>query len=448
MTASSAGRRRNAHPIVVWTLVILASVLLLVSILTTWVNRQMLDNSSWQKASADLIQDQAIQDALSIYLVNQLYANVDVAGTLEQQLPANTKKLAGPVSAALRQPATSAVGFLLGTPRFQRLWINSSTVAHEKLVNVLENKTGYGISTGNGAVTVNLGELVAELGAQLGLPGKALAKLPPSTGVITVMRSDQLSAAQTGVRLIHVLSVWLLVLVLALYGVAIYLARGGRRETLRNIGWAFILVGLVTLVVRRAVGSYALDALTPPAYRVAGNHVWLIGSEILGQIGRAIVLYGLVILLGAILAGPTRAAVSVRGAIAPTLVRRPGVTWSVVGGVFLLLVLWGGTHALRTWWGVLLLAGLMAVGVEALRRQAAAELAALPAGAAAGGGMAASIRSLTGRAHERRPEAGNGAAAPATAASTADEIARLSELHDRGAITDEEFTLAKRRLLA
>jgi Short C-terminal domain len=448
MTAPSAGRPRNAHPIVVWMLVVAASLLMLVSILTTWVNRQMLDSSSWQQASADLIDDPAVQDALSIYLVNQLYANVDVEAELQQQLPGNTKKLAGPVSAALRQPATNAVGFLLGTPRFQQLFVNASSVGQQKLVNVLENKTGYGISTGKGVVTVDLSELVQQLGTELGLPGKALANLPPNAGVITVMRSDQLSAAQTGVRVIHVLSVWLLVLVLALYGIAIYLARGGRRETLRNIGWAFILVGLVTLIVRRAVGSYALDALTTATYRSAANHVWLIGSEILGQIGRAVVLYGIFIVLGALLAGPTRAAVSVRGAVAPTLVRRPGLTWSVVGGAFLLLVLWGGTHALRTWWGVLLLAALIAVGVEALRRQAAGELAALPAGAAAGGGMAASVRSFAGRVREPQPEAGNGAAAPVPAASTADEIARLSELHDRGAITDEEFTLAKQRLLA
>ena len=68
-------------------------------------------------------------------------------------------------------------------------------------------------------VTVDLSALVKELGTQLGLPAAALDKLPPDTGVITVMRSDQLSAAQTGVRAIKILSVWLLVLVLVLFGV-------------------------------------------------------------------------------------------------------------------------------------------------------------------------------------------------------------------------------------
>jgi len=45
-------------------------------------------------------------------------------------------------------------------------------------------------------VTLDLSELVSEVGAQLGVPASALAKIPPDTGVITVLRSDQLSAAK------------------------------------------------------------------------------------------------------------------------------------------------------------------------------------------------------------------------------------------------------------
>ena len=39
------------------------------------------------------------------------------------------------------------------------------------------------------------------------------------------------------------LSTWLLVLVLGLYALAIFLARGARRETLRNVGCALVLSG-------------------------------------------------------------------------------------------------------------------------------------------------------------------------------------------------------------
>ena len=363
------GRMRGRRRALVWTLIVLASLIGLGSILTTWVDRQMLDNQSWKDASAELIEDPEVQSALSVFLVNELYDNVNVAAALEQRLPRDLRPLAPPVAAALRQPATDGVKRLLEARRVQQLWINANALAHQKLVNVLEDKTGNGISTGNGVVTLDLSELVREIGTDLGVSASTLAKIPPDTGVITVMRSDQLSAAQTAVKGVRVLSTLLLVLVLALYALAIYLARGERRQTLRNIGFAFVLVGLTVLVVRRVGGNAAIDALTSPPGEAAGHQAWLIGSEILSQIGWATILYGAIAVAGAIFAGPTAAATSLRARVAPGLNERPGIAWAAVGVVFLLLVLWGGTHALRTWWGIVLLGALLAIGVVALRHQ-------------------------------------------------------------------------------
>ena len=284
-------------------LIVVASLIGLASILTTWVNRQMFDNESWKTASADLIEDQQVRDAVSVFLVNELYANVDVAAELETRLPDNLDTLAAPLAAALRQSATTTIGRLLDAPRVQQLWVDANAAAQEKLVNVLENTTGDGISTGEGVVTVDLSELVTELGTELGLPDAALARIPPDAGVITVMRSDQLAAAQAGVRAVRILSAALLVLVLALYALAIYLARGKRRQTIRNIGFAFVLVGLVVLVVRQVAGDVAIEALTAPPGEDAGTQAWLIGTEILAQIGWAAVLYGVIAVAGAILAG-------------------------------------------------------------------------------------------------------------------------------------------------
>jgi hypothetical protein len=111
--------------------------------------------------------------------------------------------------------------------------------------------------------------------------------------------------------------------------------------------------------------------------------MYLIGTAILGQIGQATVLYGLIAALGAVFAGPSVPAVWLRQKLAPTLNDHQGVVWGAVGFIFLLLVLWGGTHALREWWGILLLAGLIAVGVVALRRETLKEFPAAVAGAGA-----------------------------------------------------------------
>jgi hypothetical protein len=411
----STGRK-----IAIWFLVIAASLISIVSILTLWVQRQVLDNHAWTTASEQLIEDPQIRDALSVYLVNQLYAEVDVAAALRERLPPQTAPLAGPAAAALREPAVRTVGLVLQRPRVQQLWINTSSRAHARLVNVLENKTGNGITTGNGVVTLDVSTLVRQVGAEIGLPAAALDRIPPNAGEVVLMSSTQLSYAQKGVRLLHALSAWLLVLVLGMYAAAVYLARGRRRETLRTIAWAFVVVGLLALIARKLLGNYVVDAITSPAYRGTGHRVWLIATSILGQIGWASVLYGVVALIGTTLAGPTALAVRARRAAAPVLNEHQGFVWAGAGLVFLLVVLWGPTHALRTWWGIALIGGLLALGIVALRRQILAEPAAPPAAVP-----------------QPRP------VERVATATTVEEIVRLSELHDAGSITDDEFVRAK-----
>jgi hypothetical protein len=181
-TAKAAAPLSRKRRIVVWTLVVLATVLALVSILTTWTKRQMLDNAAWNRATTQIVQDPKVQAAIATYTVDQLYENVDVGKALSERLPPNLKRLGPPLAGALAQPATQGVTAVLGRPRVEKLFINASAIAHEKLVNVLEDKTGNGISTGNGVVTLNLHQLIVDVGTQLGLPQDALAKLPPMAG--------------------------------------------------------------------------------------------------------------------------------------------------------------------------------------------------------------------------------------------------------------------------
>jgi len=153
----------------IWTLIVVTSLIAVVGISTLCVKRQVLDNQSFSDASAKVIADPEVRAALSTFLVNELYDNVDVAAAIESKLPEGVKPIAGTLARALRQPATNAINQILARPRVQQLFINAVSVAHEKLVNVLENKTGRGISTGEGVVTLDLHELVTELGQQIGL---------------------------------------------------------------------------------------------------------------------------------------------------------------------------------------------------------------------------------------------------------------------------------------
>jgi drug/metabolite transporter (DMT)-like permease len=221
--------------------------------------------------------------------------------------------------------------------------------------------------------------------------------------------------------------------VILLFALAIYLARGFRRETLRNIGWAFVLVGITVLVLRRVGGNYVVNELVAVPNRPVMHDVWLTVTSILGSIGRGVVLYGIFAIVGAVLAGPTRAATAVRRWMAPTLNFRPGMAWAIAGFLYLLLVLWGPTHELHEPAWIVILAAMVAFGVYALRKETLREFPdAQP------GGFVAAVRS----AWDRLQGGGSNGDDSVT------ELARLGEMRQQGLITDDEFAQAKARALA
>ena len=239
---------------------------------------------------------------------------------------------------------------------------------------MLEDDTRGNVTTGGGTVTLNLRTLVVNIGTELGFGEELDARLPPDAGQIVILQSDQLEAAQNGVKAVKWMS-WLVILIaFVCFAGAIWLARG-RREMLRNVGVAFFLVGILLLVIRRVVGNYIVDALTSgESLRDAVNSTWFIGTSLLSEVAWALIVYGVIILIGTWLAGPHKYAARVRGFIGPTLRDRPGLAWGVLAAVYLLVALWAPVPALQNWLGILLLAGLVALGFEAFRRVVIGEL--------------------------------------------------------------------------
>ena len=355
--------------IAAWVLLALGTLIVFVGSLTVWVKRQALDTDAWVDTSANLLQDDDVRLALSTYIVDQLYTYADPQGLLADELPTNLQGLAPTIAGALRQPAVEGVDRLLQRPRIQQLWEDVNRVMHQELIALLENETRGNITTGNGTVTLNLQTLLVNIGQEIGFESLG-SRLPPDAGQITILKSDQLEAAQTGVKIIKVLTWVILFVAIALFAGAVWLARG-RRSMLRNVGAALLLVGILLLVVRRLVGTYIVDALSSgESVRDAVAHTWLIGTSLLGQVAWAALVYGLVILIGTWFAGPNRYATRARTAIAPNLRERPEIGWGILAGLYLLLILWAPVPSLRNWVGILLLGGLIVLGFEAFRRVA------------------------------------------------------------------------------
>jgi hypothetical protein len=364
----------RTHSILAFVLLVLGALILLVGSLTVWVKRQALDTDAWVDASAELLEDDKVREALSVYIVDQLYTNVDVEARLQQRLPPDLGGLAAPIAGGLRPASERAVDQFLQRPRVQVLWEDVNREAHEALLRILEDETREGVSTAEGTVTLDLRTFVIDISEELGIGEGLEAQIPEDAGKLVVLESDQLSTAQDAVRVIKALSWLVIILAIAAFAGAVWLARD-RRAMLRNVGAVFVLVGIILLLIRRLVGSYLVDALAEGELaRDAAGSSWIIGTALLAEVAWALVIYGVVMLLGAVLAGPSVVGRRTREAIGPTLRDRPGIAWAVLAGAYLLLVLWAPVPALRTWFGILFLGALVALGFEAFRRLTVREL--------------------------------------------------------------------------
>ncbi len=161
----------------------------------------------------------------------------------------------------------------------------------------------------------------------------------------------------------------LVALAVVLFALGVFLARGWRREALRACGFGFLFAGAAVLVARSVAGDAVVDALaTTDAVRPAAEAVWTIGTSLLVQVATATVIYGVVIVFAAWLAGPTAWAVGARRGLAPVL-REPRFAWGGYGVIVLVLIAWAPTPAFRILIPALVLIGLLAAGVHTLRRQ-------------------------------------------------------------------------------
>jgi cytochrome b561 len=446
------------HRVLVGTLFVLATVIGIVAVLAVWANRQALNTDNWTDTSSQVLANKQVQSALSAYMVGQLFSSGVVEAQVKSALPPRLDGLAGPITGGLLQVAGNLAPKVLASPQVQGAWRNANHAMHASLMKVI-NGGGSAVSTHGGVVTLNTRALIDQLAKELGVQEQVAAArsklqanagkikgaatqagvaLPSSTGHLVIMRSSQLKTVQNLASAIKGLAIVLPLVAFALFALAVWLAKGRRRRALRMTGWCFVGIGLVTLLMRRVLGNYIVNALVKdPSNKPAVHDVWTIATTMLYDIAVVLLVFGLIFVFAAWLAGHTRPATSLRRAMTPTLRDRPAVAYASAFAVLLLVVVWGPAPAFRQLGYIIAFAVLLALGVHTLSRQAVGEFPDARAGDAMN-----SIRGWNERRHQPQLATSGQAPAPGNG-SRITELERLARLHDSGALTDAEFTAEK-----
>jgi hypothetical protein len=183
----------------VWPLIVLASVVLVFSIIANWVQREALDTKQVKDTTDQIVRDEDVRQALATFTVDQLYANVDVQGEIQQKLPGPAQPLAVPVAAATRQLATNVAERALASPQVQNLVSNAVARAHEQFVSLIDDKEAY-VSTTGGNVTFEYGSVVADLATRLGIDPATISQIRGVVHEYSVELKQRLTAVKAQIE--------------------------------------------------------------------------------------------------------------------------------------------------------------------------------------------------------------------------------------------------------
>ncbi len=258
-------------------LVVVASLLLPIGLVTVWLREQVLDTDAFVATAGQVARDPAVQrdvsDKVSAALIEQLDVDSKVQGAARSLLPDALQGLAGPLAAGADATIRRATAEVVASSRFEELWEVAVRRAHENALLLAEGDPVAGVETRDGRIAVNLDPIVDAVVSQL--PGPIAALIPPVTtgDDIVLFRSSELASAQPVVRGID--DGWWAIpaLCLVLFASAVAIA-SRRRRALLAVGVGMVLSSIITLVALLVARRRLVDATATRVARTATTAVF------------------------------------------------------------------------------------------------------------------------------------------------------------------------------
>lgn len=317
-TATSPAERPygRGRRIIVALLLIVACVLAPLSVLAVWTRTTLLDSDEYVSTVAPLAKNEAIIDAAAANITAALVSETDVEAKVKEALPPRAEFIAPAVASSLETVVNDLAVRVLSSDRFQAVWERANRRAHDQVVDVLTGNGGRTITTTNGEVAVNLGPVVERVRTRLdslGIDVFSAADAERVSPRFVVFQSDDLESAQSLTDLLQKGAVVLPIVTLLLFAAAIASSRN-RRKTVLHAGLGLAAGMLVILSAFNVGRTFYLDAVKT-ANRDAAAAVYDQVLSFLRLSARTGFAVGIIIAIGAWLAGPARAARRLRSMV-------------------------------------------------------------------------------------------------------------------------------------
>lgn len=297
----------------VWLLIVLACLTAFGGAIAVWMRATTLDTDTFVNTVAPLIQEDAVATVVSNKAVEALFKEAEITKYLEEALPEDLKFVAEPLSSGMETVAEFAAKKILTSDQFQWVLEKMLRLAHSEAVAVIRGDAAVKL-TEEGKVILDVGELLTDVRDQLVADGMGFLKnisIPESAGQLVLFEADNLGMVKSMVKLLDTLHWILPLLSLILFAAAILIAKD-RRKALMGAGVGLAIAMAFSLIVLRLARADLLGQIEDKEILEAAGIIW--NRVLSGLVGTnwSVLALGVLVSIGAAIAGPYDWAVSLR----------------------------------------------------------------------------------------------------------------------------------------
>ncbi|QRP43271.1 hypothetical protein [Amycolatopsis sp. FDAARGOS 1241] len=310
------------RPVVSSILIVLGCILAPLALTSVWVNNQISDTDRFTATMSPLIRDPSVQAAVTNRVTDAIFTNINVQAIATDAVnalaaqgvpPAVTDRLdalTGPLASGVRSFVHGRVGDLVASDQIAQAWDRMIRVAHTQAVDVL-NGSSSAIAIQGDKVVVDLAPFIDAAKQQLAADGLTVVnRIPQIHPTIPVADAAGLVKARSWYTTLDRLATWLPWIAIVLLAAGVYIARHKRRA-LVGAALGFSLSMLV-LAIGLAIGRSIIIGEVPSQSAAPVAASFDIVVRFLRDGLRTLFAVGIVVALGAFLAGPSSTAVHIR----------------------------------------------------------------------------------------------------------------------------------------
>jgi hypothetical protein len=322
-TTPTTRRRHRPRRISAWVLVVLASILIPISIISVWAIRTVTDTDQYVETMAPLARNPLIVDRLASRATDELFSTHIVQDKLTGALPSKAKPFVTPITDEVHGYVEGLAVKVFSSQQFGKLWDTLNRHSHDAVINILTGKqTPLQKNVAKaGQIVLNLSPAINNLIASADAHGitvfNPLKSIADGNSLTFTVLSKQQVSKFSGLFNLVVKLKWVIPIVALVLGILAIILAVEHRKTLVRLA---VGVALVTLLLLAGLSLGRITFLNHAAgggfNRPAAGAVWDTLLRFLKTDLRWALLASILVAFGGWVAGPARYAVWIRSTCA------------------------------------------------------------------------------------------------------------------------------------